>query len=151
MKLLLLFFRLVLHKKLRSIPTFLTELWRHHFLGYDVISDVFQKIQFRRTDFRKHWHDCSFWRYKVTEKKSDRFRYFWRRYVVIKIVGNDVIGKKWWRHNNVKNVRIVLNFFCELVLSKWTIVPIFTKIGSAEVYFLKKVGYDVIPQKMMTS
>ena len=38
-------------------------------------------------------------------------------------------------------------FFCELVLSKWTIVPILTKIGSAEVYFLKNVGYDVIPQK----
>ena len=28
-------------------------------------------------------------------------------------------------------------FLCGLVSSKWTIVPIFTKIGSAEVYFLE--------------
>ena len=80
---------------------------------------------------------------KVHIKKTERFRHFWRRHNVIKIVRNDVIRKKWWPHN-VKNVGIVMNFVCELVSSKWVIVPIFREIGSEEVYFLKIVGYDVI-------
>ena len=69
--------------EIRSIPTFLTELWRHNFCGYYVISDVFQKIHFPRSDFSKNRYDCSFWRYKFTEKKSDQFRHIWRRYDVI--------------------------------------------------------------------
>ena len=65
-------------------------IWRHKMTSYPTF---FQKIHFRQTDFRKNWHDCSFWRYKVTEKNSERFWHLWRRYDVIKIVGNNVIGE----------------------------------------------------------
>ena len=78
----------------------------------------FQKIHFCRTDFRKNWHDCSFWRYKVTEKNSERFRHFWRRYDVIIFCRWRHFRRFWWRHNDVKNGGIVLNFFMRTFIVK---------------------------------
>ena len=78
---------------------------------YDVISDDFQKIHFLRSDFSKNWYDCSFWRYKLTEKNSERFRHFWRRYDVIIFCRWRHFRRFWWRHIDVKNVGIVLIFF----------------------------------------
>ena len=83
-----------------SYPTF--------FRKYTFAEPIFVKI-----GMIVHFDDT-----RVTEKNSERLRDFWRRYDVIKIAGNDVIGKKWWRHNDVKNVGIVLNFFMPTFIVK---------------------------------
>ena len=130
------------YKKLGTIATFLTLLWRHQ--NHDVISDVFQKIYFRRIDFRKNWHDFSFWRYKFTEKiqnDSDIFDVVMTSSKSSEMTSSAKIDDVITTSKMSESFWI---FFCELVSSKWAIVPIFREIGSEEVYFLKIVGYDVI-------
>ena len=105
---------------------------------YDVISDDFQKIHFLRSDFSKNWYDCSFWRYKLTEKNSERFRHFWRRYDVIIFCRWRHFRRFWWRHNDVKNVGIVLNFFL------WTCI---VKMNNRANFYENRFGRSVFSEK----
>ena len=52
------------------------------------------------------------------KKKSERFRHFLRRYDVIIFCRWRHFRRFWWRHNNVKNVGIILKFFMRTFIVK---------------------------------
>ena len=56
----------------------------------------------------------------------------------LKIVGNDVIGKKWWRHNEVKYFGIVSNFFL------W---PCIVKMNNRANFYENRFGRSVFSEK----
>ena len=81
-------------------------------------------------------------------QKGPMISLLWRRYEFSENRRIDVIQKNDDVITTSKMSESFWIFFCVLLSSKWTIVTIFTKIGSAEVYFLKIVGNDVIPKKL---
>ena len=109
---------------------------------YDIISDDFQKIHFLRSDFSNSWYDFSFWRYKLTEKNSERFRHFWRRYDVIIFCRWRHFRRFWWRHNDVKNVGIVLNFFL------WTCI---VKMNNRANFYENRFGGSVFSNQIKSN